>query len=315
MDLAQLEAFVEVARRGRFRRAAEALYLTQPSLSARIHKLEADLNVVLFHRLGRGVRLTDAGKSFLPFARRALESLDQARDALGALQNAASGTLRVATARAMGAYVLPEILERFRSEHPGIDVHIRTARSSEVLQMVVDEEVEVGLGRSLRHPDIVAAEMYEEEVALVTHPSHPFAATSRASIYDVAREPLILYDRDSSFFVLIDRVCREAGIVPNVGMELDSIEATKRMIERGLGISFLPVHGVAREVEEGSLALVQLQEGHRVTLPSSVMVRRSRVYGPAVLAFLDVLASLYGARVTATISMNTQRNGTAVDSP
>ena len=315
MDLAQIEAFVEVARRGRFSRAAEALYLTQPSLSARIHKLEADLNVVLFHRLGRGVRLTDAGKSFLPFARRALESLDQARDALGALQNAASGTLRVATARAMGAYVLPEILERFRSEHPGIDVHIRTARSSEVLQMVVDEEVEVGLGRSRRHPDIVAVEMYEEEVALVTHPSHPFAATSRASIYDVAREPLILYDRDSSFFVLIDRVCREAGIVPNVGMELDSIEATKRMIERGLGISFLPVHGVAREVEEGSLALVQLQEGHRVTLPSSVMVRRSRVYGPAVLAFLDVLASLYGAQVTATISMNTQRNGAAVDSP
>jgi DNA-binding transcriptional LysR family regulator len=304
MDLAQLEAFVEVARRGRFRRAAEALFLTQPSLSARIHKLEADLNVVLFHRLGRGVRLTDAGKSFLPYARRALESLDQARDALGALRNAASGTLRVATARAMGAYVLPEILERFRSEHPGIDVHIRTARSSEVLQMVVDEEVEVGLGRSLRHPDIVAAQLYEEEVALVAHPSHPFAATGRASIYDVAREPLIL----------IDQVCREAGIVPNVGMELDSIEATKRMIERGLGVSFLPIHGIAREVEEGSLALVKVKEGHRVTLPSAVMVRRSRVYGPAVLAFLDVLASMYGSQVAALL-LTPERNGAAVDAP
>jgi DNA-binding transcriptional LysR family regulator len=87
------------------------------------------------------------------------------------------------------------------------------------------------------------------------------------------------------------------------------------MIERGLGISFLPVHGVAREVEEGSLALVQLQEGHRVTLPSSVMVRRSRVYGPAVLAFLDVLGSLYGAQVAATTFLNTQRNCTTADSP
>jgi DNA-binding transcriptional LysR family regulator len=163
--------------------------------------------------------------------------------------------------------------------------------------MVMDEEVQVGLARSLRHPDVLSTWLYDEEISLVSHPEHPFAARGEASIYDIAKEPLILYDRDSSYFQLIDRVCCEAGVIPNVGMVLDSIEATKRMIERGFGISFLPVHGISREVEAGTLTLIRITEGHRVTLPTSVMVRRARIYSPAVLAFLKVLESMYEVNV------------------
>lgn len=297
MELAQIKAFIAAAERGSFVRAAQALILTQPSLSARIHALETELNTLLFHRLGRGVRLTEAGKAFLPYAQRALDTLDQGRDTLNALEKVTSGTLQVGSARAIGAYVLPDILARFREEHPGIDVNIRTGRSTEVLQMVMDEEVQVGLARSLRHPDILSTRLYDEEISLVSHPQHHFAIQGEASIYDIAKEPLILYDRDSSYFQLIDRVCREAGVIPNVGMVLDSIEATKRMIERGFGISFLPVHGITREIEAGTLALIRITEGHQVTLPTSVMVRRARIYSPAVLAFLGVLESMYEVSV------------------
>jgi DNA-binding transcriptional LysR family regulator len=297
MELAQIQAFIAAAQRGSFVRAAQALILTQPSLSARIHALETELNTLLFHRLGRGVRLTEAGKAFLPYAQRALETLDQGRATLNALEKVTSGTLQVGSARAIGAYVLPEILARFREEHPGIDVNIRTGRSTEVQQMVMGEEVQVGLARSLRHPDILSTWLYDEEIALVSHPQHHFAIQGEASIYDIAKEPLILYDRDSSYFQLIDRVCREAGVIPNVGMVLDSIEATKRMIERGFGVSFLPAHGISREVEAGTLALIRITEGHHVTLPTSVMVRRARIYSPAVLAFLSVLSRMYEVAV------------------
>jgi DNA-binding transcriptional LysR family regulator len=288
---------VEAAQRGSFTQAAQALVLTQPALSARIHAMERELGVLLFHRMGRGVRLTEAGKSFLPFAERALESLRLGHDALKTAQQVDSGSLQVGTARAIGTYVLPDILKRFREEHPGIEVHIRTGRSSEVLRMVVDEVVHLGLARSLRHPEILATQLYEEEIVLVTHPRHPFAQAGEASIYDVAKEPLILYDRDSSYFVLIDRVCREAGIVPNVEMNLDSIEATKQMIERGLGISFLPRNGILREMELGTLAMIRIREGSRVTLGTSVMVRRAHSYSPAVLAFLEVLARTFEVEI------------------
>lgn len=293
MEIGQLEAFINVVQYKSFSRAAEAMGLTQPSLSARILSLERDTGGPLFHRMGRGVRLTDAGQAFLPYVSRALESLRDARDALDATQRASSGKLHIGSARAICAYVLPDIVERFHNLYPGIDVAIKTGRSSEVLEMLLSDEVQVGLSRTIVHPDIEARHIYDEHVVLVTHPSHPFAQSGEASIYDVAHEPLILYDRESSYFVLINRVVREAGIVPNVQMDLDSIDATKRMIERGLGISFLPRNSLRRELEARTLATVRIKEGHDVVLPTSVMVRREAAHGAIVQTFLDLLLGIF----------------------
>ena len=160
--------------------------------------------------------------------------------------------------------------------------------------MVLDEEVNVGVARALTHPAIEAFHLYDEEIVLVTYPRHPFAEAGEASIYDVAREPLILYDRDSFYFVMIERVCHEAGIVPRVLMMLDSIEATKQMVQRGLGISFLPLNSIRRETEWGSLAHVPLAERHRVTLGSEAMVLRKRPRSQLVQAFLMTLREELG---------------------
>jgi DNA-binding transcriptional LysR family regulator len=293
VEIGQLEAFLAVVRHHSFSRAAEELGMTQPSLSARIIALERDLGESLFHRLGRGVRLTDAGRAMLPYVERSLDTLRHAREALGANRSASSGKLYIGAARAISAYVLPGILETFRQQYPGIEMAIKTGRSSEVLQMVLSEQIQVGIARGLVHPEVVTTHLYDEQVVLVTHPEHRFVRTGTASIYEVATEPLILYDKESTYFLLIDRVCREAGIVPNIQMDLDSIEATKRMIERGLGISFLPLNSLHRELAMGALARVQLQEGYEVTLPTAVMVRRSGSYGAIVTAFTDLLRDLY----------------------
>ena len=234
MQLTQLEAFLAAAERGSFRRAAEALFLSQPSLSARVHALETELGVPLFHRMGRGVRLTEMGRAFRPYTERAIDALRQGREVIETTRGVTGGVLQIASARAIGTYTLPTILDRFRRQYPGIKVHISIGRSSDVLRMVAHEEVHVGLCRVLTDPDVVTTHLYDEDICLVTAPGHPFAVSGEASIYDVAREPLILYDRDSSYFVLIGQVCREAGITPRVEMTLDSIEATKHMVELGI---------------------------------------------------------------------------------
>ena len=287
-----MEAFLAAAS---FRRAAEALHLSQPSLSARVHALEEELGVPLFHRMGRGVRLTEMGKAFRPYTERAMEALRQGRDVIDTTRDASGGVLYMASARAIGTYTLPAILERFRQQYPGIKVYINIGRSSNVLQMVADEEVQLGLARVLSHPDVVTIQLYDEDICLATSPEHPFAIRGKASIYEVAREPLILYDRESSYFVLIGQVCREAGISPRVEMTLDSIEATKHLVELGMGISFLPRSSVRHELERGSLCLIPLEEGHFVTLPTAVMVRRAQHYSPTVMAFLNVLQDMYDA--------------------
>ncbi len=289
MEVSQIETFLQVAEHGSFSRAAETLGLTQPTLSTRIRLLELDVGQQLFERLGRGVRLTEAGRAFYPYAERSLAVLREGREAIVASQRPDRGRLRIGTARVIGAYVLPNILSDLRSDYPGIDVTITTGRSHEVLQVILDEDVHLGLSRTLVHPEIESVFLYNEEVVFVTHPEHPLASRDRATISEIAQEPLILYDKESTYYIMITRVCRDAGIVPRVIMNLDSVEATKKMIERGLGVSFLPASAVQTELQLGTLAQVPLAEEHRVTLPTSVMVRKSNMSHPLVETFLNTV--------------------------
>ena len=263
MEFSQLEAFLEAASRGSFRRAADALYLSQPSVSARVQTLEDEVGVILFHRTARGVRLTDMGRTFLPFAMRSMETLRRGREVLESVRQTSAGILNMATARVIGTYVLPETLHKFHQLHPEANLHIKVGGSSDVLQMVVDEEVQVGLARFMHHPDVDALHLYDEEAVLVVHPEHQFAKTRVAAMSQVAQEPLIVYDPGdpgSSYFQFINRVCRDAGVSAKIEMNLDSVEAAKNMVELGLGVSFLPRSGVRRELDSGTLTSISLAE-------------------------------------------------------
>ena len=171
MELSQLEAFLQAAARGSFRRAAEALFLSQPSVSARVQSLEDEVGVPLFHRSARGVRLTDMGRTFLPFAQRSIESLRRGREVLESIRQDSVGMLNMAPARVIGTYVLPEVLQQFRGLYPETNLHIKVGGSTDVLQMVVDEEVQLGLTRFMHHPDVDALHLYAEEAVLMSTPA------------------------------------------------------------------------------------------------------------------------------------------------
>ena len=300
MELSQLEAFLEAVERGSFRRAAEALYLSQPSLSTRIQRMEDALGVPLFHRMARGVRLTDMGQTFLPFAQRAMESLRRGTEVLEGVRHASAGILNMATARVIGTYVLPRILREFQRRYPETNLHIKIGESTEVLRMVLDEEVQIGLARYMQHPDVDAIHLYDEEAVLVAHPSNKLAQSGAASMRDVAQEPLILYDpgdSGSSYFTLINRLCREAGVTPKVEMNLDSVEAVKNMVELGLGISFLPRSGVRQSLANCSLVLIHIAERQQILLPTYVLVRKGQHYSPTVLSFLGLLQQISNTEI------------------
>ena len=300
MEFSQLEAFLEAANRGSFRRAADALYLSQPSVSARVQTLESEVGVVLFHRTARGVRLTDMGRIFLPFAQRSIETLRRGREVLESVRQTSAGILNMATARVIGTYVLPETLQKFQQLYPDANLHIKVGGSSDVLQMVVDEEVQLGLARFMQHPDVDTLHLYDEEAVLVVHPGHPFTKTRVAAMSQVAQEPLIVYDPGdpgSSYFQFINRVCRDAGVTAKVEMNLDSVEAAKNMVRLGLGVSFLPRSAVRREVEFESLTLIDLAEVPPVLLPTYLLLRRGQEIGPTARSFLKLLQETYNVEI------------------
>jgi DNA-binding transcriptional LysR family regulator len=289
MELGQLEAFVQVARLGSFSRAAEALFLTQPSVTARIQTLEKDLGEDLFERGGRAIKLSDAGAVFLSYAERALKEVQESRDALESLRNASVGHLRIASALTISAYVLPRLLKTFRSSYPGVAVSVRTGRSDYVMDMVLADEAQIGLVRGLYHPELETVPLYDDEVVLVTHPDHEFATKGCASIEAVGHQPLIFFDKGSSYHGLIHGYFRDAGIVPTHSMELDSMEATKKMVEEGLGIAYLPHVSVEREIQLGTLVEVAVSGAVPLKRPIALITRLNRRQSRPVKAFIELL--------------------------
>jgi DNA-binding transcriptional LysR family regulator len=290
--LSQVEAFVEIARTRNMSRAAEALFLTQPALTARLHRLEDDVGARLFVRTPRGMKLTEAGEAFLPHAVRALDSLADGRRLVNAFERGGAGRLALGAAPAVSTYVLPRILKRFSIGHPRVSVSVRTGHSEEVLELVLREQVDIGLVRALRHPDIATTPLYEDRLILVTDAAHRFSARSGIRLEEIAREQLILFDRTSSYHGLTSAFFREAGVTPRGVMELDNIDAAKKMVQQGLGVALLPQTAVAGELADGSLVAVRIADvepAHR----QIVAVRRKDEGAPTglVAAFMEKLSS------------------------
>ena len=301
MLLSQVEAFVEVAREGGLGRAATNLFVSQPALTARLQALEGELGQPLFVRTRRGMVLTDAGRTFLPYAERALETLRDGAALVGEVGRGTSGQLAIGAAPAVSTYVLPPLLDRFVHEHPGVRLLVRTGHSEEIVDMVLRSEVQLGLVRELRDQRVASRPMYADELVLVVPPDHPFADS--VPVEALAAERLIFFDRTSSYYDLTNAMFREAGVSPRGAIELDNIDAAKKMVQQGLGVALLPNTAVSEDVERGLLRRIEIT-GARPIRRRIVLISRPRSEPSGPLAefcrLLDQIPELVpGARPAA----------------
>ena len=295
LQLLQVEGFLEVARRGSVSRAAEALYITQPTLTARLHGLERELGIKLFLRTPRGMRLTDAGRAWVPFAERATRALVEGRDALEQVKAASAGHLTIGSALAVSTYILPDLLERFVASHPRVEVSVRTGHSEDIVELVLRDDVQVGLGRAINHPELELRPFHREELVLVCAPDHPFVRRKSVTLAEVTNEKLIMFDRTSSYYEITQSAFVSSGVRLRRFMEMDSIEAAKKMVERGLGVALLPRTSVDREVEAATMSRVRLRGAPHMY--NHIAAFRRRDAGPpdgVVAAFMSLLGARDG---------------------
>src|SRR5256885_561747 len=171
MEIPQVEAFLAVGTFGGFRRAAEALRLTQPAVSARIRALEDSLSVRLFERGKHGMALSAAGRALRPHAEQLLHAVALARQAVHDLRPASGGALRIAAVLSICTYLLPDVLKRFQTAYPKVLITVRSGHSKEVLEMVLRGEAEIGLARSVHHPEVETLSLRDDPLILVARPA------------------------------------------------------------------------------------------------------------------------------------------------
>ena len=295
MELAQLEAFLQVAHHRSFSRAAEALFLTQPSVTARIQSLEREIGERLFERTGRSVTLTDAGDAFMPHAQRALTAVQEGTDSIEAVRHGDIGSIRIGASDTIATYVLPGILRQFRETRPRVHVHLTTGQTEGIVEKLLAGETHVAVSRLTQHPEIESLHLYNDDLALVCSPSHPFASRGRVTIAEAGKEPFLFFQRTSSYHSLVYSMFLRVGVVPESVMELDSMETTKHMVEAGLGIAILPVVSVDREINAGQLARVEIRDMEQPAQREvGVHVVRNRILAPPIRDFLRLLTTEYG---------------------
>ncbi len=182
MELDQVETFLAVATFGGFHRAADALRISQPAVSARIRALEDSLGVRLFSRSRGGLVVSDAGRTFRPHAEQLLRTAALARQAVHDAQPASGVPLQIAAALSISVYFLPDVLKKFQRAHPNVIISIRPGHSKEVLDMILAEEAEIGLARSLQHPEVETISLRDDPLLLVAHSKRGPAHTRKAHL-------------------------------------------------------------------------------------------------------------------------------------
>jgi len=291
MELHQLETFLAVAEERSFSRAALRLHRTQPAVSQVIRKLEASVGETLFDRAARDGSLTAAGVLLRDYALRLLALRREATSALGELKSLETGRLQLAGNEYTCMYLLPA-LDRYRREFPHISVAVHRMLASRIPDELNLRTFELGM-ISFR-PDPVhfrTIAVYADSLAFIVSPSHPLAGTRRVSITRLGEEVFIAHNVASPLRRKVIEAFQKHRTPLNMGIELPTIEAIKRFVAMGNGVALVPHLTVARELENGDLVRVTVDE-LEIRRVLRLVHRRQATLSYAASAFLRTVRAL-----------------------
>jgi DNA-binding transcriptional LysR family regulator len=280
-----------IARSGGFSRAGEILHLSQPAISHHVRHLERVLGVPLLARRGRRASPTEAGAVLLEHAGRAFKVLDEAHEAIQRLRGHVAGRVTVGTGATASIYLLPALLRRLRARHPDLELVVVTGNAGEIASAVSRGELDVGVvtlpiavGRGL-----LVSPFYVDRLVAIAPPGRRWRRRAPMTAAELAREPVILYERGGTIRRVVDDWFRRGRATPRVAMELGNAEATKKLVGAGLGLSVVSEIAVKADARAGALTLIPLRPAlHRRI---GIVRRRERSPRPALLAFMTALES------------------------
>jgi len=295
MDAESLRTFLAIYQAGGISNSATKLNRSQPAISRRIALLEDELGVPLFERVSSGVVLSQAGHVLLPHAQRVLAALGDCRDAMSALHTGTAGPISMAVVGTLAGASLTPVLKRFSSIFPAIDLHLQTANSKEVSELVRGGEMTIGL----RYHHDSSAELDCDEVnceplRIVCSADHKLAGKKLRSIRKLAAERWLAFPEavkvpETSANNIFAQF-QVLGISNISWTPVDSLTAQKRLAEAGYGLAVLPISAIEDEISTGQLATINVVS-LQLANPICVVSRRGGYLSSAAKSLIDMLKS------------------------
>ena len=306
MELWQLEVFAAVAEEKSFSRAGGRIGRTQPAISSAVKQLETELGEPLFDRMGKSIRLTAGGELLLEYSKRLLGLREEAVLAIGELRGLSRGTLRLGANETTCLYLLPEVLSAFTQAYPQVQVDIHRAITRSITERVVEGTLDFGIVTlPIKSSRLEALTIHRDEMALIVGPAHPLASRRSVKMSDLEAEPFILHKIGTTTRERLMKHFNDGGVKMRVTMELASIEAIKRFVSIGMGISIVPRLCISKEVEDGSLKALPIRDA-RFQRKLGLIYNRDRYQSQAARAFLELISSNQSTRAKAKNSKDAE---------
>lgn len=269
VSIDNIEAFVFVNHFGSVNKAAKALFLSQPTVTARIQSLERELDVQLFDRVGKRLIMTEEAKEFLPYAESIIQSYKHGKNRLQ--EKVATDQLVIACTGLVSNYLIPQILPKFKRKHPTLQIKLLTATSEAIENKVKSREVDFGFVRSSSSQSVHSEKVFESPIRLFATTNHPFFEVQPIDVEDLAKEPIIFYECGSLDWTTIKNLFKHLHHMPNIAYEVDSLEAAKQLILHDAGAGFLPEISVRKEVASGALQIIDIPAVQNVSLKTQMI--------------------------------------------
>src|SRR5687768_8482630 len=262
MDLRQLEIIRAIADTGSFTAAGEKLHVSQSAISRQILLLEDELGEPVFHRIGRRIRITPAGESLLQLSHRVFQDLQETVSGISDKRESLSGTMRLVGGMTVCLYVFPALLAEVRKIHPHLDLKVTVGSAERSIAMLRSGAGDLGLiTLPIDATDLVSVPVLEEELLLITYPTHPLAKKKSIAAADLDKQHFVLFDTGSITRRPVEALFTREGIQPETIMETGNGERIKAMARSGPAIGSIPWQAAAVYVRSGQLCCSRIA-GH-----------------------------------------------------
>lgn len=288
MELRNIKTFQCVAEQCSFSKAAVMLGYSQSTVTTQIQQLEQEFGTLLFERIHKTVRLTAAGTEFVGFAQKMLLTADEAKNAMKRLPEE-NGELRIAMAESLCSTFFPDILERYHKEYPNVDLSITTGGTDDIFYMLRHNEADMvyTLDRRIYSPDLVTALEKEENVYFVASPSYS-AAGKAVTLEELTKYDFILTEKNMSYRKHLDELMASKSLQIRPFLELGSVEMIRTLVERGIGISFLPYYAVKDSIKNGTLVKIDVSE-NQIEVWRQLIYHKNKWVSPAMRAMIKLI--------------------------